>query len=671
MTEYYKLLEKTLKKDLRLWSDDETPLLLESELISLITKDDDNLLGLLLSDKEIESHFFKKVGKVTIFEKEKFIQFVTMNEFLPSSFTKFENKIGLSNNGKLLSSNDDVSLIFPHKDCILEGGQTKEEQKRDEIFFNTILAPDEVDRLREPKVFTNSKRISKDGEEVITEIKDSDNMIIKGNNLMALYSLLPKYRGKVKLIYIDPPYNTRSDSFGYNDSFNHSSWLTFMKNRLEIAKDLLRDDGFIFVQSDDNEQAYLKVLMDEVFNFNFINTITVKTKIGGVSGSSEGKSLRDATEFVNFYAKNKDVAYLNNVFNYIPLFEHISSYVENGKSWKYTSIITKLSGKKILKEVGNYKFYTYDEFETESVKSYAAQNNISMEDVYNRYSNKIFRTTNAQSSVRQTVIRESVGTSNIIVSIEYKPIKGKNKDTLVEILYKDDERNMVMFLSDIVEKINENFYYKVKPSTLWDDIQYNNLSKEGSVDFPNGKKPETLVQRIIELSSNKNDIVLDYHLGSGTTAAVAHKMGRQYIGIEQLNYGDNDSVVRLNNVINGDDSGISKAVDWKGGGEFVYTELLEWNQKYIDLLEKAKTKKAVLEVKSRIEDEAFYKYQIDLTKFDNKEFKDLSLDEQKMVLIDILDLNHLYVNINSMNDTTFKVSDTDKILNSKFYNLKD
>ena len=160
-------------------------------------------------------------------------------------------------------------LAWPYKDCVLEGGQTKEDQKRDEIFWNETLAPDEIDRLLAPKVFTNFKKYDKNGEHALSGKEKIDfskeNLIIKGNNLLALHSLYKRFAGQVKLIYIDPPYNTGSDSFQYNDNFNHSTWLTFMKNRLEVAKDLLSTGGIIFIQIDIREQPYLKVLCDEIF----------------------------------------------------------------------------------------------------------------------------------------------------------------------------------------------------------------------------------------------------------------------------------------------------------------------------------------------------------------------------------------------------------------------
>src|SRR5699024_725135 len=157
----------------------------------------------------------------------------------------------------------------PYKDCVLEGGQTKEDQKRDEIFYNETLAPDQVNRLLAPKVLGNAKRYTKDGIEENIEFKEDDNLIIKGNNLIALSSILKKYEGKIDIIYIDPPYNTRTDAntFVYNNSFNHSTWLTFMKNRLEIAKRLLSHTGIIFIDIDHYELFYLGALADEVFGY--------------------------------------------------------------------------------------------------------------------------------------------------------------------------------------------------------------------------------------------------------------------------------------------------------------------------------------------------------------------------------------------------------------------
>ena len=643
--------------------------LLKAKVYSDIMMMDEELLSLLLSNERIKEEFFVKLKDTLIFDKQKFAWLIESKEFLPDSYTRYSNKIGLTLNGDFISQKNDVVLDFPYKDCYLQGGQDKEDQKRDEIFYHETIASDEVTRMLAPKVFTNAKRYTKEGIEENIEFKDDDNLIIKGNNLIALSSLLKRYEGKVKLIYIDPPYNTGSDSFGYNDSFNHSTWLTFMKNRLDISKDLLSDNGLIFIQCDDNEEAYLKVLCDSIFgNDNFINIITIKTKIGGVSGSSEGKSLKDTTEFILVYAKNKQQIELNPVYVKTPLYDYIQEYKDSGKSWKYTSIITKLEGKKLIKSNGEYEIYSYDSFQSMSVLEYARKEGISEKEVYEQYADRIFRTTNAQSSIRQKVMDETSNVKNEIVSIEYVPIKGKNKDKKIEVLYKGSKRNMFMFLSDMVTSDNGTFSYLEKITTLWEDIQYNNLAKEGEVDFTNGKKPELILQRIIELSTNEDDIVLDYFAGSGTTAAVAHKMDRQYIGIEQMDYINDLTLTRLNKVLNGDSSGVSKIVNWQGGGSFVYCELLENSKELIDEIQNA-TDATITDIKEKIyRDERIVPYITrDELEAVDVEFEKLTLEEKKMALCALVDKNKLYVNLSDIDDKAYNISDKDRKFTESFY----
>ncbi|HGH4638197.1 TPA: site-specific DNA-methyltransferase, partial [Enterobacter bugandensis] len=380
------------------------------------------------------------------------------------------------------------------------------------------------------------------------------NLFIEGDNLDALKLLQETYLGKVKMIYIDPPYNTGND-FIYEDDFSqtseeflrrsnqkdelgnrlvantesngrfHSDWLSMMYPRLRLASNLLRDDGIIFVHIDDNEVDTLGKLCSEVFgDDNFVNIITVKTKVGGVSGSSEGKSLKDTTEFIWVFAKNKEHLLLNSVHIKTKLSDRIRAYEQEGKSWKYTSIITKLGDKILIKEDANrgVRFFGYQTLETTSIQAFARANNITEEDVYNQYADKIFRTTNAQSSVRQTVIKETKNASYPMYGCEYTPIKGRNEGSVIEVLYKagstSDQRNMVMFLSDVVQKIDGVYYYLDKVGSLWDDIDYNNLTKEGNVEFSNGKKPIKLLQRILSLATKSDDLVLDFFAGSGSTA---------------------------------------------------------------------------------------------------------------------------------------------------------
>ena len=308
----------------------------------------ENLLTLLLSNEDVKETFFKDIQGTLVFDKQKFAWFMESKEFLPDSYTAYTNKIGLTHNGSFISQTNDVVLDFPYKDCVLEGGQDKDDQKRSEIFYNETIASDEISRMLAPKVFTNAKRytaVSKNNigggaeksisveEEAGITLNDDDNLIIKGNNLIALASLLKRYEGKVKCIYIDPPYNTQNDSFNYNDSFNHSTWLTFMKNRLELARKLLREDGSIFVQCDDNEQAYLKVLMDGIFiSENFVNCITVKMSTpSGLKMSHVNKKILKTKEYILVYAKNKELLHLN------PQYIEKSDY-----DWEYSHYIEKI-----------------------------------------------------------------------------------------------------------------------------------------------------------------------------------------------------------------------------------------------------------------------------------------------------------------------------------------
>lgn len=276
----YEELVELLKSDERFFSEDGA--FLRNAVYEAAMTMDEKLLHLLINNNDTKKRFFKKIDDIWVFDKTEFSWVINNKEFFPDSYTMFKNKIGLADgNGDLIATSDKVQLVFPYKDCVLEGGQTKEDQKRQEIFYNTILAPDEIDRLLYPKVLSNAKKyyysggVDEDGKptgdsasvkcEDAQSLSENDGLIIKGNNLLDIASLLRRYEGKVQLIYLDPPYNTANDSFKYNDTFNHSSWLCFMKNRLEIAKRLLSNTGSIYVQLDYNEVHYCKVLMDEVF----------------------------------------------------------------------------------------------------------------------------------------------------------------------------------------------------------------------------------------------------------------------------------------------------------------------------------------------------------------------------------------------------------------------
>ena len=346
MANFFDTVVEVLKQDQRFFT--ENGELLRNSVYEASMKMDAELIKLLLSNETTKARFFTIVDGIAVFDKIGFGWVINNREFLPDSYTRFKNKIGLvGNNGEYISTSNDVELVFPYKDCVLEGGQTKDDQKRSEIFYNETLAPDEVDRLLYPKVMTNAKRYTADGVQPTTSISADDNLVIKGNNLLAISSLLKNYEGQVKCIYIDVPYNTGNDSFGYNDKFNHSSWLTFMKNRLEVAYKLLRKDGTIAISVDNYEIAYLLVLLDEVFGKeNRKNIITVKR--GSVTGAKViNPGVVNVVEYVMLYSKDTQFWKPNRVYvakGYDDRYDNIIlNYEDDVANWQFGTVLDEFS----------------------------------------------------------------------------------------------------------------------------------------------------------------------------------------------------------------------------------------------------------------------------------------------------------------------------------------
>lgn len=646
-------LEQLLQKDNRLAIDGR---LLKNKIIELSLQLDPSLIKILLSHQGIKKHFFVEVEKILVFDKIKFQKFVSNKTFLPDSFTSFKNKIGLTNSEEFISEGKNVVLAWPYKDCVLEGGQTKDDSKRNEIFWNEILAPDEIDRLLHPKVFSSFKKYSSAGNEIPNEITATDNLIIKGNNLLALHSLKPVYANKIKLIYIDPPYNTGSDGFLYNDNFNHSTWLTFMKNRLEVAWQLLSPTGCIFIQTDDTEFAYLKVLCDEMFGReNFKENIVLKSSTeSGVNAINvkRGERLFKVKENILFYSKLPS-------FRFKPFYtkaEFNTNYKYEVAKGKKGYTITDLNKQFIAKRLNGRKKNEVSSYEIMSIEqefiSHALDNSqhiYSLEKNIKKAGEKFKKF--AEENKPKGIVDEFINSSGETV-----------------LIY--DGGVLVPLRERIISENGKN-YFGVLASDLWVDIATTPFN-EGGISFSNGKKPEKLLKRIIEMATDENDIVLDYHLGSGTTAAVAHKLKRRYIGIEQMDYGENDSVVRLQNVINGDATGISKTIKWKGGGSFIFTEIKKLNQIFVDEINKIKNAKQANAVLKNIMGKGFISYDIDkgaVNDFGN-DFDKLDVNTQKKCLIRLLDLNFLYVPLSEMNDKEYRVSKVEKALNKMFYSLK-
>lgn len=636
--------------------------LLKAVVYSDIMAMNDTLLTLLLSNEDVKETFFKDVQGTLVFDKQKFAWFMESKEFLPDSYTSYTNKIGLTHNGNFISQTNDVVLDFPYKDCVLEGGQDKDDQKRSEIFYNETIASDEISRMRAPKVFTNAKRYTAVGEKDLTgeldpdtihveeetgiTLNDDDNLIIKGNNLIALASLLKRYEGKVKCIYIDPPYNTGADSFGYNDSFNKSTWLLFMKNRLEIAKKLLSSEGVILTQISFHEYPYLRVLADEVFS-DGKHILDFNTLVRHPERSLTGdKEFNDVVEYTLVYSKNT-----NYRMPKMRIEKTNDNYQYDFKLCEEPDEILDMGGKSVS--------------------------------VYYPEHVRINRRGGHSGGLKSMSIRGSIREKNssgrfYVANLE--PLINKYpKGTIFTVPDMGDDGNPFRIF-ELPKGNNKNgFYYQGKPQSsdttfkpypnFLDFVQqYNLVNDEGSVSFRNGKKPEEYIKFYLEIFSNQNDLVLDFHLGSGTTAAVAHKMGRRYIGVEQMDYIQDITVERLKKVLEGEQGGISKAQNWHGGGSFVYCELKEDANTLITTIQNA-TEDTIESVKASIyADERIVPY---LTKQEladaDKDFENLTLEEKKQALIKLVDKNKLYVNASDMDDESYHVSDDDKKFTNSFY----
>lgn len=415
---------------------------------------------------------------------------------------------------------------------------------------------------------------------------NAENMLIHGDNLLALKSLEEKYTGMIKCIYIDPPYNTGAAFEFYDDNLEHSIWLSLMKKRLEILRRLLVEEGTIWIQIDDEEQAYLKILCDEIFGRNnFVNMISVNMKnVAGVSGGGEDKRLKKNCEYILVYAKNYDFLPLfNGPYKYTEMSELIQQYLDEGKSWKYTSVLVNPGEKEYIGETvdgdGNQiKIYRRSGVMTLSVNKIAKRDGITLKEAYKKYGMNVFRTTNAQTSIRKRVMdyRIENNISDEYLSIEYVPKTGKNRGRVYEQFYKGEICNLCVWLRDTSEVIDGELFKKDLQGTYWDmNAWMKNLTKEGDVLFPNGKKPEKLIKQIIEMTTSRGEWVLDSFLGSGSTVATAHKLGRKWIGIEMGEQVYSLCKKRMDRVIEGEQGGISKEVDWKGGGGYKFYELAE------------------------------------------------------------------------------------------------
>ncbi len=550
----------------------------KERLETLILTADEKLLTFMLEDKNANDYknaFFKTIANSIVFNQKALLECLTKE--LENSFTRFENKIGLYSQGRPIKSSELVVLNFPFKDNVLLGNAKDNSTKSKELFYHEILHKKEIDTLLHKKALC---RFEMHGEgDLESALKDKNtNYLIKGNNLIALHSLKKKFAKQVKCIYIDPPYNTGNDSFNYNDNFNHSSWLVFMKNRLEVAREFLSDDGSIYINLDYNEVHYCKVLMDEIFKReNFRSEII--WRMGFLSGykTATKKYIRNH-DTILFYSKSD-----NYLFN--------KTYIENKD---FLQLLTK-------NEVQNaFKKFSFPQEKVDDFLTFINHENrgekYPLEDTWN---------SNKWDKLNSIAIDSSVSRVDETIAID-----------------------------------DENF---------------------------KGQKPESLIQRILEVSTNENDLVLDFFAGSGTTCAVAHKMKRRYIGIEQMDYIETITKERLKKVIEGEQGGISKKYDFKGGGSFVYAELKEVNLEIKKQILNAKSTNECLKIFNDLNERFLKRTDCKIDEIHSEEFQNLDLNEQKRICCVLLDSNEDYLNLGDIDEDTWGIDEITKKYNEIFY----
>lgn len=629
------IIDNLFKSDERIFIDESISY---TALLYYAKKYDNNVITTLYNNKETRQQFFKKISDTHIFYYEKLDTFVN-SSLIKNSYTKYKNQIGL-----FVKDNSDVVLNFPFKDCYLQGGQTEDEAKREEIFFNEVIAYDEIDMLLSEKAFCNFAKYTKNGKEDFSGFNRDengtikDNLLIKGNNLLALHSLKHEFKGKVKLIYIDPPYNTSGDAntFAYNNTFNHSSWLVFMKNRLEIAKEMLKKDGFISIAIDHAELFYLGVLADEVFGVK--NKVGLVTVLHNPKGRNLAKFFSANSEFMLVYAKNIEESEFNSVaisddvkasfnctdnqglFRYEPFLRSRTVWSRENKpnNWYPIYVSPNLSDITVDKKEGYYEIFPI------------ANNGKEM----------------AWKNIKSSFLELSQDNGYFIAT---------------------KENNRVI----IYHKFREQQVYK----NVWTDKKYQsefngtNLLKSllGSTSFSYPKSLYTVLDTI-KLMSNEDSIILDFFGGSGTTAHAVLELNkedggnRQFILVEQMDYIESITSKRIEAVIKNNDF-----------GEFVYFELAKFNEKCKELINKVTDSKQFKSLFDEIENKFFLSYEEDVEKFKKKlndeesSFYKQTLEEQKIEFINKLDLNQMYVPKSECEDNIYELDSKDIKLTKDFY----
>lgn len=591
---------------------------------------DSDLLKALITNESIKNHFFRKVEAILVFDKVKFQKFVMNKDFLPDNYTAFRNKVGMNKNDEYITESNDVVLVWPYKDCVLEGGQDVEDAKRAEIFWNLTLAPDQITRLLSPKALNNFEKYDDKGKKIALEnVTEMDNLLIKGNNLLALHTLKEKYRNKIKLIYIDPPYNpdSKNNTFTYNNSFNRSTWLTFMKNRLEVAREFLTPDGSLIIAIDENEQAHLGVLLKEMFRDYEIHCITIVHNPRGIQGTN--------FSYTHEYA-----------FFVIP---------RGQKSIGHRKIVESDIDFRNLRDNGG------ESLRTDARTCFYP---IIVED------GKIVGFGDVADASVHPDRNVKIGKKIHVYPIDPQGIERKWRYS----------RDSVEGIKDLLRAKEVRGFIDVELGkdfgtyrTVWEDAKYDaneygskllrDLVPGSSFLFP--KSLWNVFDCIYAVVGNDpKAIVMDFFGGSGTTAHAVLELNkedggeRRFILCEQMDYVETVTKARIREVIkrNGKDS-------------FVYAELSVANEEFVQMIKDAGTIDELQHIWNEMQDRAFLSYransvidstsEISLSGLEKKEFKTF--------LLEILDHNMLYVPYSEMEDQQFGIDQKTQNINKKMF----
>ncbi len=632
MANFFEILVGVLKADERFFTEDGT--LLRNKVYESAMNMDTGLIGLLLGNDDTKKRFFAEVNGTFVFDKVGFGWVVNNRQFLPDSYTRFKNRIGLTDSrGDLISASNDVVLSFPYKDCVLEGGQTKDDQKRDEVFYNVTLAPDEVDRLLYPKVLVGARRYTADNIEEGITFDDRDNLIIKGNNLLAIASLLKRYEGMIKCIYIDPPYNppSQANTFAYNNTFNRSTWLVFMKNRLEIAKRLLKKDGVLIVAIDKNEQPRLQILIEEIFSDSDVDCITVVHNARGAIGTNFSYTHEYAI-FVTPKGKktigNRKIE--QEEIDWRQLRDRGGESLRTDARNCFYPIIVENN---VVVDFGDV--CADDEHPGQNVKHgnqiyvYPVDNN-GIERKW-RYARQTVE--NIKNVLRIKETKDGLG-------IEIGKDFGTYKTVWTDRKY-DASLNGTQLLKSILP--DTKFTY---PKSIYNVID--------------------CVNAVVE--NDKNAIILDFFGGSGTTGHAVMEINkldgghRRFILVEQMDYIQQDTLPR--NVA------VMKSIAPKAS--IIYAELAKCNYRYVEDVKAAKTDADLTALLERVLNTGFISSKVSPTEIAGAatDFDDLSVKDKKRFILELLDKNMLYVNLCDLDDEEYAISDADKAFTRSFYGLE-